>query len=166
VATEQLAQVYSRNFALPTVCRRYFAVYGPRQRLDIAFNRLFAKRLASEPFDVFGDGNQTRDFTFVTDAVYATEAACQCGTPGRACNVGGGSRTSLNDVLKTLGSLIGSPIPRHNRIRQLGDARDTAADIRRAERHLGFEPSCDFPTGLNAQVARQRAGLASVGGYD
>ncbi len=108
LATEHLAQVYWRNFRVPTVCLRYFTVYGPRQRPDMAFNRLISCALAGEPFEVYGDGEQTRDFTFVHDAVTATVAASQRGQPGTAYNVGGGSQRSINSVLHTLGELIGS----------------------------------------------------------
>jgi nucleoside-diphosphate-sugar epimerase len=163
VAAEHLAQVYWRNFAVPAVCLRYFTVYGPRQRPDMAFHRLISRALAEEPFEMFGDGNQTRDFTFVTDAVAGTIAAGQCAPPGSAYNIGGGSRRSMNSVLDSLGSLVGAPIDRVYRSRQLGDARDTAADITRAKRDLGFEPAFDFEAGLAAQLEWQRATLASIG---
>jgi len=90
VATEQLAHIYWRNFGVPTVTLRYFTVYGPRKRPDMAFNRLIACSLDGQPFEVFGDGNQTRDFTFVTDAVAGTIAAGIGAEPGMAYNIGGG----------------------------------------------------------------------------
>lgn len=157
VATEHLAQVYWRNFAVPTVCLRYFTVYGPRQRPDMAFNQLISRALAGEPFELFGDGDQTRDFTFVGDAVAGTVAASERGRPGRAYNIGGGSRRSMNSVLQTLGALLGTTVQRVHRGRQRGDARDTAADISRARLELGFEPSGDFQAGLKSQLAWQQA---------
>jgi len=157
VATEHLAHVYWRNFGVPTVCLRYFTVYGPRQRPDMAFNRLITRALAGEPFEVFGDGNQTRDFTFVRDAVSGTVAAGQRGEPGSVYNIGGGSRRSMNSVFETLGALMGAHVERRYKGRQLGDARDTAADISRARQDLGFEPSTDFAGGLAAQLDWQRA---------
>jgi nucleoside-diphosphate-sugar epimerase len=162
VSTEHLASIYWRSFGVPTVCLRYFTVYGPRQRPDMAFNRLISKALAGQPFEVFGDGRQTRDFTFVADAVAGTIAAAQSGRPGSAYNIGGGSRRSLNGVLDTLDALTGTPVQRHYVGRQLGDARDTAADIRRARSELNFEPSFDFETGLQAQLEWQRASLDTL----
>lgn len=156
VATEQLAQVYWRNFGVPTVCLRYFTVYGPRQRPDMAFHRLISRALEEKPFEVFGDGEQTRDFTFVADAVSGTLATAECGKVGAAYNIGGGSRRSMNSVLETLGSLLGRRVDRIYRDHQPGDARDTAADISRAHRELGFEPSIAFRSGLQAQLEWQR----------
>jgi UDP-glucose 4-epimerase len=157
VATEQLAHVYWRNFGVPTVCLRYFTVYGPRQRPDMAFNRLVSRALDGEPFEVYGDGEQTRDFTFVADAVAGTVAASERGRPGAAYNIGGGSNRSMNSVLETLSSLLGRPVERVYREPQRGDARDTAADISRARGDLGYEPSYDFQAGLESQLAWQRA---------
>jgi nucleoside-diphosphate-sugar epimerase len=156
VATEHLARTYWTSFGVRTVCLRYFTVYGPRQRPDMAFNRLIARALMETPFDVFGDGNQTRDFTFVADAVSGTVAAGERGVPGSSYNIGGGSRRSLNDVLTTLGSLLGAPIDAIRHSRQEGDARDTAADIQRAKRELGFDPAVEFGAGLQAQLEWQR----------
>ncbi len=141
MATEHLAQVYWRNFGVPTVCLRYFTVYGPRQRPDMAFNRLITRTLEGEPFHVFGDGEQTRDFTFVADAVSATILAGEHGRPGGAYNIGGGSRRSMNSVLDALDALTGTPVDRVYVGRQRGDARDTAADIALARADLGYEPS-------------------------
>lgn len=157
LAAEHLARVYWRNFGVPAVCLRYFTVYGPRQRPDMAFNRVIARALSGEPFEVFGDGNQTRDFTFVADAVSGTLAAAEHGLPGSAYNIGGGSRRSLNSVFATLGELLGSRLELRYAHRQPGDARNTAADIRRARHDLGFEPSFAFDVGLKAQLDWQDA---------
>ena len=161
VATEQLAHVYHRSFGLPTVCLRYFTVYGPRQRPDMAFNRLVACALGGEPFVVFGDGNQTRDFTYVADAVSGTISAGECGVPGAVYNVGGGSRRSMNSVFRYAREAPGGARKRDYQARQLGDARDTAADISRARSELGFEPSFDFAAGLRAQLEWQRSRVPS-----
>lgn len=160
VATEHLAQVYWRNFAVPTVCLRYFTVYGPRQRPDMGFHRLLARTLAGDHFDVYGDGEQTRDFTFVADAVAGTLAAADHGGPGVSYNIGGGSRRSLNNVLETLEDLLDSPVAREYIDQQPGDARDTAADISLARRDLGFEPRVSFEQGLKAQLDWQSELLA------
>ena len=99
LAAEQLCHLYWANHRVPTTSVRYFTVYGPRQRPDMAFHRFISAALAGEPITLYGDGEQTRDFTFVTDAVAATIAAGDRGVPGRAYNVGGGSRVSVNQVL-------------------------------------------------------------------
>ncbi|MBV9535926.1 MAG: GDP-mannose 4,6-dehydratase [Solirubrobacterales bacterium] len=157
VATEQLAHVYWRSFGVPTVCLRYFTVYGPRQRPDMAFNRLIALALRGEPFEVYGDGEQTRDFTFVADAITGTVAASERGKPGAAYNLGGGSRRSMNSVLDTLSDLLGRSVERAYLQPQRGDARDTAADIARAQGDLGYEPAYEFHAGLESQLAWQQA---------
>jgi UDP-glucose 4-epimerase len=157
MATERLAHTYWLTFGIPTVCLRYFTVYGPRQRPDMAFHRAIAGALVGTTFEVFGDGEQTRDFTFVADAVSGTIAAAQRGIPGTTYNIGGGSRRSMNDVLAVLGELLGRRIDRTYGRRQNGDARDTAADISLARQDLGFEPSARFEAGLQAQLDWQQA---------
>lgn len=161
LAAEHLARVYWGSFGVPAVCLRYFTVYGPRQRPDMAFNRMIASALADRPFEVYGDGEQTRDFTFVADAVEGTVAAAQHGTSGASYNIGGGSRRSLNSVFAMLESVLGRRVERRYRERQLGDARDTAADVRLAARDLGFSPTRDFTGGLLAQVDWQREQLVT-----
>jgi nucleoside-diphosphate-sugar epimerase len=159
LAMEHLARAYSKSFGVPTVCLRYFTVYGPRQRPDMAFKRLIDAALKGRTFEVFGDGAQTRDFTFIADAVSGTVATALRGTPGSVYNIGGGSRRSMNSVFVTLETLLQAPIERRYIARQLGDARDTAADISRARGELGFEPSVALEAGLAAQLEWQRAGL-------
>ncbi len=163
VLTEHLAQIYCRAFDVPTVSLRYFTVFGPRQRPDMAFNRLIGQALERKPFRVFGDGNQTRDFTFVADAVSGTIAAGQRGRAGSTYNIGGGSRRSMNSVFETLAELTGVPVERAYSDSQVGDARDTAADISLAERDLDFKPAYDFADGLSAQLEWQREMLHSAG---
>lgn len=155
VAIEHLARVYWQNFGVPAVCLRYFTVYGPRQRPDMAFHKLISCALARRPFEVFGDGAQTRDFTFVADVVSATLAAARRGKPGSAYNIAGGSRVSVNTVLETLEHILGRPLDREYLRLQAGDARDTAADIGLARRDLGFEPAYSLIRGLEAQVEWQ-----------
>jgi nucleoside-diphosphate-sugar epimerase len=157
VACEHLARAYWQSFGVPTVVLRYFTVYGPRQRPDMAFSRLIAGALVGEPFEMLGDGEQTRDFTFVADTVDATIAAASRGGPGMTYNVGGGSRRSMNAVLDTLGEIMGSKIARRYREREPGDARDTAADINLAQSDLNYAPSCGLRRGLEAQLEWQRA---------
>src|SRR4051812_32089079 len=123
---EHLAHVYTRNYGVPIASLRYFTVYGPRQRPDMAFHRAIEAGLAGEPFGLYGDGNQTRDFTFVADAVAGTVAAGLQGRPGAVYNLGGGSRVSMNQVLDTIGRLLGGPLDIERGESQRGDARDTA----------------------------------------
>jgi nucleoside-diphosphate-sugar epimerase len=157
VTTEHLARIYWRSFGVPTVCLRYFTVYGPRQRPDMAFNRMIDSALNEKPFMVFGDGNQTRDFTYVGDIVSGTLAAGERGREGATYNLGGGSRRTMNSVFETLEELLGQPFERVYIEAQRGDAQDTAADISRARAELGFEPSLAFRSGLAAQLEWQRS---------
>jgi nucleoside-diphosphate-sugar epimerase len=159
---EHLAHVYTRNYGVPIVSLRYFTVYGPRQRPDMAFHRAIEAGLAGTPFGLFGDGNQTRDFTYVEDAVAGTVAAGLQGRNGSVYNLGGGSRVSMNEVLDTIGDLVGRPLDIERSESQRGDARDTAADTSRARAELGFAPSRTLQEGLAQQVewhrTRQQAG--------
>jgi nucleoside-diphosphate-sugar epimerase len=154
---EHLANVYHRNFGVPVVSLRYFTVYGPRQRPDMAFHRAIEAGLAGEEFGLFGDGEQTRDFTFVADAVAGTVNAGLSGKPGGVYNLGGGSRVSMNQVLATIGDLMGSPLRVRRSEAQRGDARDTAADTSRAQADLGFAPSRTLGEGLAEQVEWHRS---------
>ena len=100
----------SREPRVPTTSLRYFTVYGPRQRPDMAFHQFLSAALRGEPITLYGDGEQTRDFTFVADAVAATVAAGDRGVPGRAYNIGGGSRVSINQVFDIIGRVTGKPL--------------------------------------------------------
>jgi nucleoside-diphosphate-sugar epimerase len=158
LAAEHLALLYARNFGLPAVALRYFTVYGPRQRPDMGFHRFIAALLARRPITVYGDGEQTRDFTFIADAVAANLAAAERGVPGRVYNIGGGSRVSVNHVLAELGRMAGStPIVEHG-VAQPGDPRDTGANIARACAELGWAPGVPLTEGLARQVAWQKEG--------
>jgi len=151
LAAEQLCYLYHSNHGVPTVSLRYFTVYGPRQRPDMAFNRFFRAALAGRPITVYGDGAQTRDFTYVTDAVAATVAAAGRGVPGHVYNIGGGSRVSLNTVLELVGRISGRPVTVSREAVQDGDMRDTYADTSRARAELGFSPAVGLEQGLEAE---------------
>src|SRR4051812_36132786 len=116
MAAEQLGYLYHVNYGVPVVAMRYFTVYGPRQRPDMAFHRFLTAALAGQPISLYGDGGQTRDFTFVADAVAATIAAGECGVNGRSYNIGGGSRVSMNDVIAIIERVAG----RHLQINREG----------------------------------------------
>jgi len=148
LAAEHLGHLYGRNHGLPVVSLRYFTVYGPRQRPDMAFHRFLKAARDREPIRVFGDGEQTRDFTFVEDIVAATRAAAATGRPGRVYNVGGGERVSLNGVLKIIEGITGWPFEVRREEPQKGDMRDTAADTSEAQRDLGFRSTVSLAQGL------------------
>jgi nucleoside-diphosphate-sugar epimerase len=153
---EHLCRIYHRSHALPIVMLRYFTVYGPRQRPDMAFNKLIRAALEREDITIYGDGGQTRDFTFVRDVVDGTIAAAADGHPGAVYNLGGGARTSMNEVLEMIAALTGEDLSVRRIVAQAGDARDTAADTHRARAQLGFAPSRSLYEGLGEQVAWHR----------
>jgi nucleoside-diphosphate-sugar epimerase len=153
LAGEQLCHLYFVNFQVPTVALRYFTVYGPRQRPDMGFHRFLAAAHRGEPITVYGDGEQTRDFTFVLDAADATYRAGIKGVPGRVYNVGGGSRVSVNHVLSIIEQVVGRPVETRREPPQKGDMRDTYADTSLARADLGFVPSATLAEGLAAEYA-------------
>ena len=150
LAAEQLCHLYFVNYGVPAVSLRYFTVYGPRQRPDMGFNRFFSAVLAGKPLIQFGDGLQTRDFTFVADAVTATAAAAVHGVPGRVYNIGGGSRVSLREVFDLIARVSGRKVTIDQQGPQKGDMRDTYADTTRARQDLAFAPSVTLEEGLRA----------------
>jgi nucleoside-diphosphate-sugar epimerase len=151
LAAEQLCYLYHVNYGLPTVSLRYFTVYGPRQRPDMGFHRFLRATLRGEPISLYGDGEQTRDFTFVADAVSATVAAGTRGVPGRVYNIGGGSRISMNGVLEMIGRVTGrQPLVNADPV-QKGDMRHTYADTSLAQTDLGFNPTVTLEEGLTAE---------------
>jgi UDP-glucuronate 4-epimerase len=150
---EHLCRLYHANHGVRAVSLRYFSVYGPRQRPDMAFGRFIRAALAGETLTVFGDGGQTRDFTYVADVVAATLAAASAeGVEGRVYNIGGGSRVSVNETLEQIGSLLGRRLDVHYAPPVAGDVRDTGADTSRAWAELGFRPVTALEDGLAAQV--------------
>ena len=154
LCSEQLVMAYRRSAGLDARCVRYFTVYGPHQRPDMAFSRFIAAARNHQPVDVFGDGEQVRDFTFVTDAVEATIRAGSVASPGEAIfNVGGGSRVSVREVLALLGDILGQRIDIRAHPPQPGDVRETGADLQRAAATLDWHPTVSLKEGLRAQVA-------------
>jgi len=152
LAGEHLCYLYYRNFGVPTVALRYFTVYGPRQRPDMAFHRFIAAMLAGRPITVYDDGEQTRDFTFISDAAEANVLAAELGRAGEVYNIGGGSRITVNAVLHVLEELMGRPAEVRREGRQKGDVRHTAADISKATRELGYRPQVGIREGLAREV--------------
>lgn len=153
---EHLLHLYFRSYGVPTVALRYFSVYGPRQRPDMAFHRLIENGLSGQPFRLFGDGRQSRDFTYVDDIVSGTLAAAEHGAPGAIYNLGGGGRVSMLDAIDLVRAEVGELSVAHEST-QMGDARDTAADISRATADLGYEPRWTLAKGLADQARWHRA---------
>ena len=151
LAAEQLCYLYHVNHGVPTSSLRYFTVYGPRQRPDMGFHRFISAAIAGDPITLYGDGEQTRDFTFVHDAVAATIAAGERGVPGRAYNIGGGSRVSINQVLDIIGRVSGRSLDVRREPAQKGDMRDTFADTSLARADLGFVPTVSLEEGIAAE---------------
>jgi UDP-glucose 4-epimerase len=164
LAGEHLVMLYGRNFGLPVVALRYFTVYGPRQRPDMAFHRFCRALLRGEPVTVYGDGTQSRDFTFVSDAVEANWRAWREPRASGVYNVGGGSQVELRQAIALLGlALHVKPEIRHE-ARPPGDPLKTCADATRLEADLGFRPAVGIEHGLAAEAtwarelyARERA---------
>jgi nucleoside-diphosphate-sugar epimerase len=151
LAAEHLCNLYHSNYGVPAVSLRYFTVYGPRQRPDMGFHKFLRATILGEPLTLFGDGAQTRDFTFVADAVAATIAAGRQGVPGRVYNIGGGSRVSITAVLEMIGRVAGRRPLIQGDSEQKGDMRHTYADTSLARKELGFAPAVGLEAGLAAE---------------
>jgi len=160
LAAEHLCVLYTANWGLPTVSLRYFTVYGPRQRPDMATHRLINAALRQEPFPMFGDGRQERSFTYVGDVV---EATYQAGVnrdlpPGLVMNVAGSSSCSLSELIDMVGEAVGKPVPLDRRPAQPGDAFRTGGDSSLIEHLLGWQARTSLPEGIARQVEHQRRG--------
>jgi UDP-glucuronate 4-epimerase len=147
LACEHLAHAYG----LDAVLLRYFTVYGSRQRPDMAFARVVDALARGDSFELYGDGLQSRSFTYVADAVAATVAAMEHGTAGALYNVGGGTEATMRDAIATLEDVSGRTLDLVVRPAAVGDVRRTAADTRRIERDLGWRATTDLGDGLRAQ---------------
>lgn len=149
LAAERLCWLYHHNFGVPVTALRYFTVYGPRQRPDMAFHKFFKAAILKDSIPIYGDGKQTRDFTFVSDAVAANlAAATRKEAVGEVFNIGGGSRVFLCDVLDKIDEIVGYPITRNYQEQAMGDARHTGADTTKAKQLIGFNPQVSLDEGL------------------
>lgn len=152
LAAERLALLYAANFNVPVTALRLFSVYGPRQRPDMGFNLFYRSVLRAAPIEIFGDGRQTRDFTYVSDVIAAmVTAATADRVVGEVINVGGGHRVSLIEVLDVIERVVGRPVERKFTPPMKGDARHTAADISKARALLGYSPAVSLAEGLRAE---------------
>jgi len=150
---EQLCRVYHRSFGVPVVILRYFVAYGPRQRPDMAFHRFIQAMLQGKEISVYGDGEQTRDFTYVSDTAEANILAMSSKAVGQTFNVGGGSRVTVNQIIQLLERIMGKRARVRYLPSQKGDARHTFADISRARQVLQYEPQVAIEEGLAKEVA-------------
>ncbi|MBI2706478.1 MAG: NAD-dependent epimerase/dehydratase family protein [Actinobacteria bacterium] len=157
LAAEHLCSAYAENFAIPAVSLRYFTVYGPRQRPDMAFHRLIEAGLGGPAFPAYGDGSAIRSFTFVDDVVEANMAAASAElAPGEVFNISGGSSVAMSEAYEIVSSLTGSPTKVDVFPPKSGDVQRTGGAVDKAERLLGWVPKTDIRTGLAAQVAWHR----------
>lgn len=152
LAGERLCWLYQQNFNVPVTALRYFTVYGPRQRPDMAFHKFFKAAIGGEGINIFGDGKQTRDYTFVRDIVAANLAAGEIPEAiGEVFNIGGGSRVTLIELLNLMEQVMGNPIKRNYLENAVGDARHTSADITKGQKILGYTPQVSLLEGLAEQ---------------
>ena len=151
LAAEHLVFVYMRNFGIPATALRYFTVYGPRQRPDMAFSRFMEALVDEQEIEIYGDGEQTREFTYVSDAVDGTVKAASADVVGQAINLGGGSRVTVNRVLDTLEDISRLKPRRRYLPAAAGDPRHTGASINLAREKLGWEPRVSLREGLARQ---------------
>jgi nucleoside-diphosphate-sugar epimerase len=151
LCVEHLAYAHARTTELDAVGVRYFTVYGPRQRPDMAFTPLLEALDAGVPFRLYGDGSASRSFTFVADAVAGTIAAMARGHEGQLYNIGGGEEASMTDAIALAERVAGRELHVERHGAAAGDVRRTRADVRKAEEQLGWRPTTPLADGLRAQ---------------
>lgn len=160
LAAEHLCTLYATNFAIPTVSLRYFTVYGPRQRPDMAMRRMIDLTLAGRSFPLFGDGSVSRSFTYVDDVVDANLAALVAPAPaGAVCNIADESTASMTEVIELVGRTVGTPVSLERGPDAAGDARRTGGSSARANELLGWNPATPLGEGLRQMVEWCRAQL-------
>jgi nucleoside-diphosphate-sugar epimerase len=164
LAAEHLARAYARSFGLDVVVLRYFNAFGPRQRPDMAFPRIVDALLGGAPFELFGDGGQSRGFTYVADVVEATTAAMERAPGGALYNVGGGAEVSMLEAIKAFERLAGRTLDVRDVAAVPGDQRRTKADTSRIEAELGWRPRTSFEDGIRAQWEWASRGRAADDG--
>ena len=152
LAGEHLCNLYHKNFGIPVISLRYFTVYGPRQRPDMAFNRFVKAIESGGEIKIFGDGKQTRDFTFVSDIVDGTINAGESSINDGAFNLAGGSRISVLEVISILEELTGKKAKLKHIDAQKGDVRDTYGDISKSQNILGYKPKVKIRDGLERYI--------------
>lgn len=152
LACEALCYLYWQNYGVPAVSLRYFTVYGERQRPDMAFHKFIKAILNDEEIVIFGDGAQTRDFTYIGDIVEATVLAAECDAEGEVFNIGGGSRVRLKNALEIIEEVLDKDARVIYKESQKGDMKDTYADISKARKILGYKPKIKLKEGLEKEI--------------
>ncbi len=153
ISCENLCKLYSFEFKIPTVVLRYFTVYGPRQRPDMAIYKFFNSLIEGKEIEIYGDGTQTRDMTFVSDIVDATLLAGEFETDYMVFNIASGQRTALNDTIKIIEKLTGKKAKATYKPFAKGDMKDTWAEIGKAKAYLNYEPKVKLEEGLGNYLA-------------
>ena len=156
LAAENLGFAHFANFGTPFTVLRYFSVYGPGQRPDMAYYRFLDKAKRGEPVEVFGDGEQRRTNTYVDDCVDATLLAIDNATPGEAYNISGVESASINEVLATMREVTGAPLDVIYRDPRPGDQKETRGDITKAREQLGYTPHTSLRQGVENQWEWQK----------
>jgi UDP-glucose 4-epimerase len=151
LAAENLCFLYHKNYGIPCVSLRFFTVFGPGQRPDMAFHKFFKSILLNEEITVFGDGNQTRDFTFIDDIIQANLSSIENGKSGENYNLGGGTRKKLADIIPILENICQKTVKIRNVPGQKGDVRHTYADIQKAKNDLNYTPKSTLEEGLRSE---------------
>jgi nucleoside-diphosphate-sugar epimerase len=159
LAGEHLALLYARNFGLHTVSLRFFTVYGPRQRLDMAFNKFIRAMMEGREIPMYGDGGQTRDFTFIDDIVGGFVRA-PAAPAGSLMNISGGNCVTLTEAIRTLEEVTGLTARIDRRPEEAGDVRDTLADVGRIQAYLDFRPGTAPASGHRAEYEWLAGSLA------
>ncbi len=148
LAAEHLASIYHKGYGVPAVSLRYFTVYGPRQRPDMAFHKFITAVMKGEQIDIYGTGEQTRDFTYIDDAVEANLQAFKGARPGEVYNIGGGTRIELLEAVSLIEEIVGKKANIVHTDPQRGDAKHTFSDISKANADFGYNPRVDIKKGL------------------
>ena len=164
LACEHLCRLYQASFEVPVTTLRYFSVYGPRQRPDMALTRFIALALDGKAVTVYGDGKQSRDFTYVGDVVEATLEASAASAVGNTYNIAGGSKATVLDLVEAVGDALGVTVDIEWLPAGPGEPRETGGDTTAAQRDLGFAPSTTLADGVAAQVATHRERIAATTG--
>ncbi|WP_292490773.1 NAD-dependent epimerase/dehydratase family protein [Methanoculleus sp. 10] len=152
LAAEHLCYLYWKNYGVPTVSLRYFTVYGPRQRPDMGINKFVRAVLNDEVITVYGNGTQTRDFTYIDDVVEANVLAATSDVRGEVFNIGGGNRISVNDLIAAIEAATGRRAVVEHSAEQKGDVKDTRADTRKAAELLGWHARTGIAAGLEHYI--------------
>ena len=151
LAAEHLCFLYFKNYNVPTVSLRFFTVYGPGQRPDMAFHIFFKAIAEDKQITVYGDGKQTRDFTYVDDIIEANFSSLKNGVPGEIYNIGGGSRKKLEEIFPLIESICQKKIKINREEKQSGDVPHTLADIQKAHKELNYSPQTQLSDGLKEE---------------